>query len=53
MPKKFDNCINAVNNKINKGKIKKTFRCDSKGNPNTKGKKKCKTNPYKICSKFK
>lgn len=49
MPKKLDDCVKAVKQKIKKREIKKTYKCDSKGNPNKRGKKKCKTNAYAIC----
>lgn len=49
MPKKLDSCVKEVKKKIANGEIEKTYKCDSKGKPNPKGKKKCKTNPYAIC----
>lgn len=49
MPKKLDKCVKAIKNKIKSGMLKKTYNCDSKGNPNKKGKHKCKTNPWAIC----
>lgn len=42
MPKKYDSCVRDVKKKISSGKIPKTYK---------KGKKRLKTNPYKICSK--
>lgn len=50
MPKKYDSCIKKVKSKIKRAKIGKTYKCDSKGNPNPRGKKRCKTSAYKICS---
>lgn len=41
MPKKFDDCVKAVERKILKGKIKKTY-LDKKG-------KRKKSSPYAIC----
>jgi len=49
MPKKFDNCVKSVQKKIDQSKIGKTYKCDSKGNPNPRGKKRCKTSSYAIC----
>ena len=49
MPKKLDDCVKEVNRKIKSGEINKTYKCDSQGNSNKRGKKKCKTNAYAIC----
>lgn len=51
MPKKFDSCVRKVKRKIKSGAIPKTFKCDVKGRPNKRGKKKCKTNAYAICKR--
>ena len=52
MPQKYD-CVRDVKKKIKSGKFKKNFRCDSLGNPNKRGKKRCKSNAHVICSKLK
>lgn len=49
MPKKLDRCVKDVKRKIRQGKIPKTFKCDAKGKPNKRGRKRCRTNPYAIC----
>lgn len=49
---KYDKCIRKVSSKIKKSKIKKYYRCDSKGNPNPRGRKRCKSSVYKICSEL-
>ena len=43
MPKKYLKCIKEVKKKIRIGKMPKTYKC---------GKKRCKSNPYAICSKL-
>lgn len=53
MPKKYDSCIKQVKQKIKSGKLKKTYKCDTKGNPNKRGKKRCLSNPFKLCSRVK
>lgn len=42
MPEKFDNCVKKVEEKVEKGELKKTYRDKKTGE--TK-----KTNPYAIC----
>jgi len=49
MPIKLDKCVKSVNKKIKQSKIGKTYKCDSKGNPNKKGKHRCKTSSWAIC----
>ena len=49
MPKKLDDCVREVKKKIKKGDIKKTYKCDAKGNPNQRGKHRCKTSAWAIC----
>lgn len=52
MPKKYDRCVAKVKKKIAKAKIGKTYKCDINGKPNPRGKKRCKTSAYAICSKL-
>ena len=52
MPKKYDRCVRDVRRKIKSGKMKKTFKCNAEGKPSSRGTKRCKSNPYAICSKF-
>lgn len=52
MGKKYDSCVKQVKSKIRRGEISKTFRCDSKGKPNPRGRKRCKANAHAICSKL-
>ena len=49
MPKKLDRCVKAVKKKIKQAKIGKTYKCDAKGNPNPRGRKRCKTSAWAIC----
>ena len=49
MPKKLDDCVKEVKKKISKGEIKKTYKCDSKGKSNPRGKKRCKTSAWGTC----
>ncbi|MCX6748687.1 MAG: hypothetical protein NT076_03710 [Candidatus Pacearchaeota archaeon] len=49
MPKKLDKCVREVEKKISKAKKGKTYKCDSEGNPNPRGKHKCKTSAWAIC----
>jgi len=49
MPSKLDKCVEKVKKKIDEAKIKKYYRCDAQGNPNPKGKKRCKTSAHAIC----
>ena len=44
MGKKFDSCVKQVKSKIRRGKIPKTYK---------KGKRRIKTNAYKICARLK
>jgi len=48
MGKKYDACVRQV-----KRKMKKTYKCDSEGNPNKRGRHRCRSNPHAICSKIK
>lgn len=50
MVTKFERCKKEVKKKIKSGKIKKTFKCDAQGKPNKRGRSKCKTNEFAICS---
>ena len=52
MSKSYDSCVKQVQEKIDQAKVGKTYKCDSKGNPNKRGKKRCKSNAHKICSRL-
>jgi hypothetical protein len=52
MGKKYDDCVSDVKKKLKHGKMKKTFKCDSEGNPNKRGKKRCKSEAHAIFSKL-
>jgi len=49
MPSKLDRCVKSVQKKIDQAKIGKTYKCDAQGNPNPRGRKRCKTSAYAIC----
>ena len=51
MGKKYESCIRKMKAKIKSGEIEKTFKCDSKGNANSKGRKRCRSDPYALCEK--
>jgi hypothetical protein len=51
MPKNLDKCVIDIKKKIKSGEIKKTYKCDSKGNKNSRGKHKCKSEPWAICKR--
>ncbi len=53
MSKNYENCVSDIKKKLKQGKMKKTFRCDSEGNTNQRGKNRCKSNPHALCSKIK
>ncbi len=53
MPKKYDKCLKDVRKKLKSKDMNKTYKCDSKGKPNKRGRHRCKTSPYKICSRLK
>ena len=48
MATKYERCKKEVKKKIKDGKIKKTYKCDSSGKANNRGKHKCKTSEFKI-----
>jgi len=50
MPKNYDSCVNKIRKKIKQGKIPKTYHCDKYGKKDKKGKKRCKSNEYALCS---
>ena len=52
MGKKYDDCVKDIQEKIKSGEMKKNYKCDSKGKPNKRGKKRCKSNAYKLCSRI-
>lgn len=49
---KFERCKKDVKRKIMSGKISKTFKCDAKGKPNKRGRNRCKTNEFALCSRL-
>lgn len=52
MPKKYDDCVRNVRRKIKQGKQPKTYKCTKDGKPSKRGSKRCKTNPYAVCSRL-
>lgn len=48
----FEKCKKKVKVKIDKGEIKKTFRCTKDGKASKHGKHRCKTSEFAICQRL-